>query len=715
VRSGTEYGVTVDVGYGTWSDTVTAADDGRLAVPSGAAASAGTVTLTVEGRAGLLDGREFEVNRSANEAVVDGDGTTTTVTIEGRDGDASITGGVEGMWVRGPAGGAVGWLPLNGTQVTPSANRITLDEAALDDLSRSGVVVNETGPYAFVVVTDGGVVRARNASVQGGLAGAGNQPGGNDTNGSAGGRLPLPLVGSGGGVPFGVVGVGLGGVALVAAGALAFVAVRRRRGSGSSGGRATGSGATGATGATGAGGDGTTALSVRVTDAEGRPVEERLRCEVRPRRGNDAARVEEFEGGRVELRVPARRCAVAVGHDGTEVASRSVDPRGTDAVTVRLEPYRVTVTARDEETGEAVDDARLVAELADGSERSARADERGRARVRVPKLAGEVTFRVEADGYVTKRRSTVLTRNMDEEVPLARDRSDLTVTPRVDGAALPRAEVTVEPVDGGGSSARARTDESGRASFDALAAGRYRIGVRPSGDGFETAEETVTVGGDSDATVVVEVPFEFELDAAHRRRLRELDGRLDDLTAASDRDVAVPHYFASAARRLRTEAERLPARGDVVVRTGLEPSRLAAALVDAAERTVGVVEDAMNAKRSVDLFGVSAELPPAEVTWDGEYDVDALVRTVADPDVGRRLTRERLAEVDERVTTADAELADVTPVRELVEGVRTGYDLSEEDRATVAARTVAALGLLDAVERLFEHERLRERLDTTIF
>jgi hypothetical protein len=742
VRPQEEYAVTVDAGYGNWSNTVTARRGetvrGELVVRSAAVANAEVVFFTVKGDSvTVLKEYEYQPSKSIHDATVNSSGQATglKLTVDYLEGGA-WEGDVE-VWVRNETDGSIGRVSVSAENVSSGAGGLTLELTGkhLTALNASGISLSSGDRYRILVVAGGETVPAElnGPSDRDGNEGDQGNNGGNGSSADSGRLAPLantsPLV---------LAGAGLAGVALVAAGVLAFVVVRRRRG-GSTGGRGPGgSGGTGGgarsgsrgqgtgagartnagSGTAAAGAGGTTTLTVRVTDAGGRPVEERLRCEVRPTNATDGAPSEAFDDGTVTLQVPMRRCTVAITHDGTEVASRSVEPRGTDTVTFRLEPHRVTVTVRDEETGEPLVGARLVAELADDSRRSARADGRGRAQVRVPRLAGEVTFHVRADGYSTKRRNTVLSGNIDDEVTLARERGDLTVTPQAGGAALPGAEVTIEPVDGPGpgSSGRETTDESGRATFGALESGRYRVRVRPGRDAFGTTEETISLGGsDTSSEVGVDVPFEFELDAAHRQRLRELEGRLDDLTVASDRDVAVPHYFASAARQLCTEAERIPCRGDVIARTGLDPSRVASALVDASERTVAVVEDAMNAKRSVDLFSVSADLPAAEVTWDGEFDVDAFVRAATDPDVGRRLTSSRLEEVDERVTKADAELADVAPVRELLDRIRSGYDLSDGDRATVAARALAALGLLDAIEETFEHERLRERLNTTLF
>lgn len=697
---GEGYDVTVRVDSGAlWTNTVDVKTKGRLVVPSSSVVSGDELEVTVElGTERIFDATGDGVATPARNAMIENE---TSVNVAGLQ-PASVTA----VWVNATGTGAV--RRVSGEKVSVYGSSLVFDE---------GVVEFDTdGTYQFLVVTQGGIVGAENDG-QHPARKVGSTNGGPDGSATA---LPAsPLV--------------LGGVLLVIAIALgggAFV-VLRRGGSGS-GASATGgasarsrNGANGpgsGTRAAGAGASNGSELRVQVVTGDGRTrFPGRLRYEVRPTgQPGVEGRSGTFEGGETTVDVPGDVCVIRVHRGDDELGAKRINPRNTDVVKFRAKPYEISLRVLDEE-GTPLRGARVVAETPDGTRRRDTADRRGQAMLRLPRSAGRTTLRVEADEYRTEEVTEELNGDVSGDVRLVPDRGSLEVSVRVDGTPVPDASVRVEPAGSRGRDRRTdrgrseRTNRQGTAVFADLEPGNYVVRATVEGSTFETARETVQVGGGSGADARLEVPFEFELDPDQRRRLRDVRRRLDGLTTASDRDVAVPHYFASVARALCDAVESIPENGGYVAAADVEPSRAASALVDAAEETAAVVDESMHAKRSVDLFSVCTSLPEAKVTWNGEYDLADFFETLSEPEAGRRRVQDRLEEVNARLTEVEGELASTAPARELSDRIGNTFDLSTADQERAAARAFAALGLLDALDELAEHEQLRERLDTTVF
>jgi hypothetical protein len=293
----------------------------------------------------------------------------------------------------------------------------------------------------------------------------------------------------------------------------------------------------------------------------------------------------------------------------------------------------------------------------------------------------------------------------------------LRVYVEVDGSPTEGVPVAVQPTEGASGSIDptvVETTADGTVTFDGLRAGSYlcRIDV----DTISDPDQIRLTAGES-GDVTLQVSSDFQLTTDQRRRLRQLRSRVESLSAASDRDVAIPYYFGTVVESSLDTVETLPDHAGAVLVSGHYPQRVATALLDATEDALQAIETAMGTKRSVDLFSVSASLAPAEIDCPYEYDVSTLC-ALLDSRVSSRPTQrldDRFAAVGSTIEDERRRLADLSPVATLHDELRATFDPSEDRPTEAGVRAFIALGVLSALKSLFEQEPLRERLDQTVF
>ncbi len=234
------------------------------------------------------------------------------------------------------------------------------------------------------------------------------------------------------------------------------------------------------------------------------------------------------------------------------------------------------------------------------------------------------------------------------------DTVDVTVTGGPER--LPLDGVTVAPVGG---SAEAHTDEDmittndeGRRRIDGLPVGEYGVSTRPAVDGVETtaAASSVTVSDGEVTNVTLPIEVQCSLTGSRRDRAATLADRIDELSADSARDVAIPHYYGTVLAAVLEVVEAVAATPPRAVVAGVHPNAGVDALLDATERGIDAVADAMSERRVVRLFGTCASMPPATVGWDGAESVTLagfLDCAAGGADHERHAFRERLAETDD--------------------------------------------------------------------
>ena len=115
------------------------------------------------------------------------------------------------------------------------------------------------------------------------------------------------------------------------------------------------------------------------------------------------------------------------------------------------------------------------------------------------------------------------------------------------------------------------------------------------------------------------------------------------------------------------------------------------------------------------LFDACEALPAATVEWTGTATVDEFLDGVDDGgDHERRALRDRLRAVDELLDEQWGEVNEIAPARKLHDRVG---DLARETRdidneLAVVAQTYVGVCLLDAVEGIFDHDALVDRLNS---
>lgn len=587
------------------------------------------------------------------------------------------------------------------------------------NLTGSDYRLNENASYRLVV-TGEQVVRAEvagNASANDSLtyaASAVNESTGGDGDDSGGGILGLsPVVLVGGGV-----------AASIVFGGIAFVVYRSRSGP------STPSGQQG--GAAGSGGSSPTThdATIRVEDAAtGSTVSAEVRA---TREANNAAFQNSSPRGEVSETLTNGRgtLTLARGKWNIEVASNGaseqmrVNVKGDSRQRVELGPKQATVTVRDD-GGDPLSDVAVTCTPDEGRERNDRTGRDGKATFDVPLAADEVEVSADHEKYDgDAATASVAGGDATATLRLSPLTGGLDVTATVEGSPVAGLPVAVEPAGEGvaelGASRRtAETDAEGVAGFEDLLVGEYEVEVSIPGGGnaFSVGTERARVRDGRVARETLDAGFEFGLSRNQRDRITSVRQEVDELVSISGRDVAIQRYYGSVVTDLLETVERLPREGHRFARADADPDAVADALLDVAESSAELVNEAMTTKRNSDLFGACVDMPDHRVEWTDGYDVETLFELLdSDRKNQRQTVLTQLRSVDDRINDERSDLASVSPARELWDRVKAFVnEQRDDDPVRGAAVAFAAGGLLDAVDELFDHDELRDRLERTVF
>ena len=395
----------------------------------------------------------------------------------------------------------------------------------------------------------------------------------------------------------------------------------------------------------------------------------------------------------------------------------------TDRLSLPVDPYTVDVQVlggpdREPLSGVAVDAAADV----DGWEQRTPTDSGGRVQFEVPRSASTVAFTAEDEDLPAVESEQRVEEAATEGVTLevGTGTGAMTLETAVGDRPWPEVEVRITPVS---ETAAAYTDEGvvttkteGSRTVEGMPTGEYEVRAHPQVESVDTtaATRSVTVVDGETAEITLSIGVSYSMDDAKRERLADLRDRIGDLAEHPDRDTAIPRYYGTvltAMLELVTDVESAPER---TVGRGVSPSATAEALLDATEAGLDAVTDAMSDRRVVSLFEACEPMSPVQVAWSTDPVLDAFldrVRTGGDRE--RRKLRDRLRETDDFLNQRWSEVNESAPVRKLHD--RLGEFAREtgelDDELTVVARTVVAVCLLDAIEELFEHDALVERLN----
>lgn len=694
----------------TFAGTVTAEPDGTLTLAGERLASAESLAVSVysEGNAVVEN-----VSYRRDAAGV----ANATVTANGTAID------VAGATVSAPNGTAV-WLANDTRFVRATA---PVDDGAVN-LTPTPYRLNPNASYR-VIVTGDRVVRADVVGVPSAndsdddtlFYAAGDAPGDGGDGGSGEGSGGLF-----GGVPGGLPGAAVLGTLVVLGVAVVAIRLRGDDSDDAPDPDEVDSTAVASAHDSGSGHD----VDVRVEDAAtGSTVSAALEARQKAddaayRTGGPSSEDADLPDGTGSVTLDSGTWVVEVGSHGVTDRGELSVPVRDQPVTFTLGPRRVEVTVADGRNPLA--DVPVTCTPDAGRPREGRTDGDGEVTFEVPLAADEVEVSAEADRYdgddavVSVPDRGDATARLDLE-PLT---GDLEATATVDGRPIAGLAVELDPRDAdaaelGATGNAATTGDDGAVRFDDLPVGEYEVGLTVSGgsSAFSVESDRVRVADGRTARTELDANFEFSLGRNQRDRVDSVRHEIDEMVSISGRDVAVQRYFGSAVTDLLETVERLPREGHRFARAEADPDAVADALLDAAEASAELVGDAMTTKRNTDLFGACVDMPDHRVEWQEGYDVDALFELLdADRKDQRQTVLTQLRAVDDRIDDERSDLAVVSPAREVWDGVKAFVNEERgDDPVRGAAVAFAAGGLLDAVDELFEHEKLRERLQRTVF
>lgn len=423
-------------------------------------------------------------------------------------------------------------------------------------------------------------------------------------------------------------------------------------------------------------------------------------------------------GGTAQIQLPSNETwEVYARHAGSQSTIETVTPSDS-SVTLSI-PLKTTITVVDATTEEPIDGVTASTEAGvvgtTGRDGAVTID---------PETAptnGGVDVTLSHDRYTDATQHVRFQQGETRRVTLERRTGQLAITTRVGNTPTGPVPIRVIPDDefltAQLSAKTVTTDEDGTLEPKALPIGTYRVeSSLPDAAGvFTQTEQTISVDEAGTTTVRLDLQFTWQPDAARRDRVEQLRTELRAVADGGGRDSSIPRYYASVVESLLDAAATMPDAGQEFVGREIRPDTAMDAILDAAERATDAISEAMTTKRNVDLFAACADMPDPQITWDRPVDRRELLdRLEAESTVQRREVKQRYEAVDSIIEAKRGELSEIAPAREMQ---KRAWELTQNaDRGPAAVATgYTSLLLLDAVEALFEHDALRERLTRTVF
>lgn len=390
---------------------------------------------------------------------------------------------------------------------------------------------------------------------------------------------------------------------------------------------------------------------------------------------------------------------------------------GDSTVELRIQPESGTLTVTNDATDGPVAGATATLTLPDGSTRQETTDENGRVGFEVPGTVDAADCELEVD----HERYDTETGPLTDTVRLEPLTGELSIQAAIDGEPVPGVNVVLEPADEHvrrtAGTRTESTDDDGVASFGSLPVGDYEARIDfDEGGPVAGTSAAISVGRGDDVTETIDASFTFELSPARQERIDELHRDISELTP-SNRDGAIPYYYASVLSEMLSAIGRFEDSGVVFLRYNVDPNAVVDALLDAVDHAIGYTRRAMTNKQNVDLFTACQGLRETRTKWTGDVRVDELVAFTADEKANhRREMIDRLEEINDLLGEKRDQVSTVTPARAQYEQVRE-HATGRRDTSPIEQRAHFFVGLkqLDAVEELFEHPELVDRLEETVF
>ncbi|NGM68965.1 hypothetical protein G6M89_08055 [Natronolimnobius sp. AArcel1] len=431
---------------------------------------------------------------------------------------------------------------------------------------------------------------------------------------------------------------------------------------------------------------------------------------------------EQISGGGGNIRLPSRGAWKLVAERGTD-RSDPVEISHRSASATLTVTSATTLAVVDQASGEAIPNATV--RTTDGSIAT---DKRGRVTIEPPTDDSSTHLEAEFDHekYHEQSKTVRFDRRADGRVRLAPRTGRMQIVSRIDGVATESMALRVTPAENEqflryrSEGFEETTGGDGVATRDDVLVGTYRVGISSPGnrsDIFAQGETDVVIREGDTARVDVDAQFTWTLSPTHKDQIARIRDDLRSLSAHSGRDTSIPAYYASVVESMLETVESMPDAGHHFAGAGADPDSVADAVLEAAAKTTDAINDAMTTKRNIDLFAACADMsePRSGARWRGEHDLEELLERLADDPMSQRNElKQRYEAVAGQIEDARQDVSEVAPAREMH---RRAWDMvGDTDRGDDAIAIVyASLLVLDSVEKMFEHDFLRERLSRTVF
>jgi len=425
-------------------------------------------------------------------------------------------------------------------------------------------------------------------------------------------------------------------------------------------------------------------------------------------------REETVDGGVVTWTLDAEPYEFTASYNGATVTETAdlLD----DRLTLSFQPVSKRVSVIDE-TGEPVRDATVTATF-DGERVTERTNENGQVSLTLPMTASGVEVTAEHERYEPDTRQVSDPENVPSELRVVGKTGTLRVETAIGGEPTDEVDMNLDTNDEWLKERLRESSPTDRGdNAVGLPAGEYTLVGSVDGGPFEDVRSRVTVPEDDTAAVTLDVPFEFELSATQRESLEALRRDADDLLPGGRLDSAVHSYYASVARSLGDAVERVPESGVRFAETGVDPDPVVDAMLSAGRGCVEGVDNAMNTKHNVDLFSACSDMREVSEEWRADYDLDDFFELAAADRVSQRAElKSRLSEAESTVEDHRGEVNVISPASDVLEELRAYEgDTRESDEVRNAAFVFAVAGFVESVSELFEHPRLLDRLNRTMY
>lgn len=455
-----------------------------------------------------------------------------------------------------------------------------------------------------------------------------------------------------------------------------------------------------------------------------------------PIEGSEHSSNQEYQiSGSGQVQIKNKQYIVSV--KGTNVKTQIGNSR--DSVELPIPPQRREIHVyRKGDNSLSVSDAEIQCHTPDSSSSgfNTRTGLDGRATIKLPPSVDPKDCTIEINHERYQPRETELQSSIGVEPRTGR----VTVKTEIDGEPIGNVDISLQPanesaqINNSETSKEKRTDETGRVDIDVII-GEYTVSALFASDIIIGSEDhTIDVKPGRQQTVTIDGTFNFDL-KPYRNQINELHREVSNLTP-SNRDGAIPYYYASVLSKALNLLEEFLDNGVLFYEHGVDPDELTSAVIKAVEDAIEYTHDAMTTKQNVDLFSACSALRDERVRWEGNATtlgnandqsgrqvknrprmLNELVSVVASNRANHRgLTADRLEETDDLLSRRREKVSTILPVREQYNQIREHLS-SNPGTSRVEKRTqfVLAIWMLDAVQRVFDHPELVSRLEETVF